>query len=252
MYVDTRKNSKPIIMAKTIFHPAEKRGHANHGWLDAHHSFSFAGWYDPSKIHFGALRVLNDDIVAGGEGFGKHPHDNMEIITIVLDGTLEHKDSMGHARQIVPGEVQVMSAGKGVTHSEYNPDPRKKVNLLQTWIFPKEKGVQPQYDQKTFLVEDRQNQLQTLVSPIDNSDAGLKIHQDAWIYRTALEPGHGVTSVLHTANHGAYIFVIDGSIKVGEQELNKRDAIGISEAESFEIKAIQKSDVIIFEVPMTF
>ena len=239
-------------MAKTIFHAAGKRGHANHGWLDAHHSFSFAGWYDPAKVHFGALRVLNDDIVAGGEGFGRHPHDNMEIITIVLDGTLEHKDSMGHAQQIVPNEVQVMSAGTGVTHSEYNPDPKKKVNLLQTWIFPKEKGVQPRYDQKAFAPEERLNQLQLLVSPIDNHDAGLKIHQDAWIYRTTLEAGNNVVHQLHNNNNGAYIFVIDGKLKIGDQVMNKRDAIGISEAENFEINALDKSDVLIFEVPMTF
>ena len=166
-------------MAKIIFHPADKRGHANHGWLDAHHSFSFASWYDPTKVHFGALRVLNDDIVDGGMGFGKHPHDNMEIITIVLDGKLEHKDSMGHAQQIIPNEVQVMSAGSGVTHSEYNPDPDKKTNLLQTWIFPNKKNVTPRYDQKMFPPEDRLNKLQTIVSPVDNTDEGMKINQDA-------------------------------------------------------------------------
>jgi quercetin 2,3-dioxygenase len=237
-------------MAKTIFHAANKRGHAKHGWLDAHHSFSFAGWYDPTKIHFGALRVLNDDIVAAGQGFGKHPHDNMEIITIVLEGTLEHKDSMGHAQQIVPNEVQVMSAGTGVTHSEYNPDPNKRTNLLQTWIFPKEKGVQPRYDQKMFPAEDRLNTLQPLVSPMENSDAGLKINQDAWIYRTTLEAGKSVTHTLHTRGHGAYIFVIDGKVKVGEQVLGKRDALGISDTDAFEIKADDRSDVLVFEVPM--
>ncbi len=237
-------------MAKTIFHPANQRGHANHGWLDAHHSFSFASWYDPTKIHFGALRVLNDDIVSGGQGFGRHPHDNMEIITIVLDGTLEHKDSMGHTQQIIPNEVQVMSAGTGVTHSEYNPDPVKIVNLLQTWIFPKEKNVQPRYDQKTFRAEDRVNKLQALVSPIYNDDAGLKIHQDAWIYRISLEAGKSVTHTLHTKGHGAYIFLIDGKINIENQILNKRDALGISETEMFEIKATEKSDVLILEVPM--
>lgn len=237
-------------MAKTIFYAADKRGHANHGWLDAHHSFSFASWYDPTKMHFGALRVLNDDIVAGGQGFGKHPHDNMEIITIVLDGTLEHKDSMGHAQQIVPNEVQVMSAGTGVTHSEYNPDPNKKVNLLQTWIFPKEENVTPRYDQKTFPTEDRINKLQALVSPIDNNDPGLKIHQDAWIYRTMLEPGKAVSHTLHSQQHGAYIFVIDGKVAVGEQSLGKRDALGISDTDKLEIKASEKSDVLILEVPM--
>jgi redox-sensitive bicupin YhaK (pirin superfamily) len=239
-------------MAKTVFHAADKRGHADHGWLNAHHSFSFASWYDPTKIHFGALRVLNDDIVKGGEGFGKHPHDNMEIITIVLDGALEHKDSMGHAQQILPGEVQVMSAGKGVTHSEYNPDPSKKVNLLQTWIFPKEKNVEPRYEQKMFEAADRLNQLQPLVSPIDNTDPGLKIHQDAWIYRTTLEAGKSITHNLHSNVHGAYIFVIDGKLNIGEQELNKKDAIGISETESIELKATENSDVLVFEVPMNY
>ena len=237
-------------MAKTIFHEADKRGHAQHGWLDAHHSFSFANWYDPTKVHFGALRVLNDDIIDGGQGFGRHPHDNMEIITIVLNGKLEHKDNMGHTEQIVPNEVQVMSAGTGVTHSEYNPDPDKKANLLQTWIFPNKENVQPRYDQKMFPAEDRINTLQTLVSPIDNTDPGLKIHQDAWIYRSTLEAGKSITHTLHSNQHGAYIFIVEGKVNVGEQALNKRDALGISETDSFEINAIEKTDVLIFEVPM--
>ena len=238
-------------MATTIFHAADKRGHAKHGWLDAHHSFSFANWYDPAKVHFGMLRVLNDDIVDGGMGFGKHPHDNMEIITIVLDGSLEHQDSMGHKEAIVPNEVQVMSAGSGVVHSEYNPDPNKKVNLLQTWIFPNKKNVTPRYDQKMFPAEDRVNILQALVSPIDNNDDGLKIHQDAWIYRTTLEEGKSLAHTFHNKNSGAYVFVIDGSISAEGQQLNKRDALGISDADSFEITAAKQSDVIIFEVPMS-
>jgi len=237
-------------MAKTIFHAADKRGHANHGWLDAHHSFSFASWYDPSKMHFGALRVLNDDIVDGGQGFGRHPHDNMEIITIVLEGKLEHKDSMGHAQQIVPGEVQVMSAGRGVTHSEYNPDPEKKVNLLQTWIFPDKKNVEPRYDQKMFDEAERVNKLQTLVSSIDNTDPGLKIHQNAWIYRATIEPGKTITHQLHSAMHGAYIFVISGKVVAGGLQLSRRDAVGISETDQIDITAEEQSDLIIFEVPM--
>ncbi len=238
-------------MAKTVFHAADKRGHAQHGWLDAHHSFSFANWYDPTKVHFGVLRVLNDDIIDAGMGFGRHPHDNMEIITIVLDGTLEHKDSMGHAQQIVPNEVQVMSAGSGVTHSEYNPDPNKKANLLQTWIFPNKKNVSPRYDQKMFPPEERMNQLQTIVSPMDNGDAGMKIHQDAWIYRTTLDAGKSIKHAFRDKNNGAYIFLIDGQIKAEGQVLGKRDALGISEAEGFEIVADAASDVLIFEVPMT-
>jgi quercetin 2,3-dioxygenase len=242
---------KAIIMATTVFHPANKRGHANHGWLDARHSFSFAGWYDPAKIHFGALRVLNDDIVEGGKGFGRHPHDNMEIITIILDGVLEHKDSMGHTQTIVPGEVQVMSAGTGVTHSEYNHLPDKEVNVLQTWIFPNKRDVEPRYGQQSFAAEDRVNKIQTLVSPIDNADPGLKIHQNAWIYRTNLDAGKAVSHKLNGQDNGAYIFVISGQVKVNGQMLGKRDAFGISDTDAFEIEAIESSDVMIFEVPMT-
>ncbi len=237
-------------MAKTIFHSADSRGHADHGWLNAKHSFSFAGYYDPSRIHFGALRVLNDDIVAPGMGFGKHPHDNMEIITIVLEGALEHKDSMGHTEAIHPGEVQVMSAGTGVFHSEYNHNRDKEVNLLQTWIFPDKKNVQPRYDQRMFDAEGRNNKLQLLVSPIYNDDEGLKIHQNAWVYRTNLEKGMSLRHNMHSNRNGVYMFVIDGKINTEGQQLNKRDAIGISETDSFEFTAEENSDVILFEIPM--
>ena len=212
-------------MSKTIFYPADQRGHADHGWLNAHHSFSFANYYDPSKVHFGALRVLNDDIVAPGMGFGKHPHDNMEIITIILDGVLEHKDSMGHTQTIVPNEVQVMSAGTGIIHSEYNHDKAKAVNLIQSWIFPAKRGVTPRYDQTTFAPESRVNQLQTLVSPIDKNDEGLKIHQDAWIYRTTLETGKKVSLQPHTAGHGFYVFILSGQVTVSGQALGSKDAL---------------------------
>lgn len=237
-------------MATTVFHAANERGHADHGWLKAHHSFSFASWYHPEKVHFGALRVLNDDIVAGGTGFGKHPHDNMEIITIVLDGVLEHKDSMGHAQTIEPGEVQVMSAGTGVFHSEQNPDRMKPVSLLQTWIFPNKRGVKPRYDQTHFDPADRVNKLQMLVSPIDSTDPGLKIHQDAWIYRTNLQAGQSLEHNLHTAGHGAYVFVIDGAIGTEGKQLGKRDAVGIYDTSGFTLSATANSDVMIFEVPM--
>ena len=237
-------------MAQTIYYPAAERGHANHGWLNAHHSFSFAGYHNPEKVHFGVLRVLNDDIVMGGEGFGKHPHDNMEIITITLDGVLEHKDSMGHTQTIVPGEVQVMSAGTGVTHSEYNHNPDKTVNILQSWIFPDKRNVAPRYDQKMFDAAGRLNKLQTLVSPIDKDDDGLKIHQDAWIYRTNLEDGNSVALKPHSPQHGLYIFVIDGEITVQGHTLNKKDALGISDAETATITATTGSDILIYEVPM--
>lgn len=237
-------------MANIVFHQASERGHANHGWLDAHHSFSFAGWYDPNKIHFGALRVLNDDTVAPGKGFGAHPHDNMEIITIVLEGVLAHKDNMGHEETIQPGEVQVMSAGTGVYHSEYNHSPDKKVKLFQTWLFPNKRDVQPRYDQRSFAAADRINTLQTLVSPIEKDDAGLKIHQDAWIYRTTLEAGNTLLHKVHSAMHGAYIFVIDGKLDAHGKTLGKRDALGVSETDSISITAVETSDVLIFEVPM--
>lgn len=237
-------------MAKTVFHKADTRGHADHGWLNAHHSFSFAGYHDPEKVHFGVLRVLNDDIVAQGMGFGKHPHDNMEIITIILDGALEHKDSMGHTQAIQTNEVQVMSAGTGVHHSEYNHNVDKKVNLLQIWIFPEKRNVEPRYDQRFFLPEDRQNNLQILVSPISNNDEGLKIHQNAWIYRTNLEAGKEISHKVHTAAHGLYLFVIEGSVRVEGQELNKRDALGISETEGVTITASADADFILLEVPM--
>lgn len=238
-------------MAKTIVHKANTRGHADHGWLNAHHSFSFAGYHDPERVHFGMLRVLNDDIVSQGMGFGKHPHDNMEIITIILEGALEHKDSMGHTQAIHPNEVQVMSAGTGVFHSEYNHNRDKKVNLLQLWIFPDKRNVEPRYDQKVFAAEERVNKLQTLVSSIDGNDEGLKIHQDARIYRTTLEAGKSLSHVIKGDHHGVYAFVIDGSVNINGQDLDKRDAAGMSGVEHLDIKALANTDLLLIEVPMT-
>lgn len=237
-------------MAKTIFHPSHQRGHADHGWLNAHHSFSFAGYHDPTKVHFGVLRVLNDDIVAPGMGFGKHPHDNMEIITIVLRGALEHADSMGHTEAIHENEVQVMSAGTGVFHSEYNHNKDRDVNLLQIWLFPQHKNVQPRYDQRLFPAEERVNKWQTLVSPIDNEEPGLKIHQQARIYRSNLQKGQSLAHKLTDAGKGVYIFLIEGSVTVDGKQLNKRDAIGISDAAQVNISAEADSDILMLEVPM--
>ncbi len=237
-------------MQNIVFHPANTRGHADHGWLNAHHSFSFASYYDPQRIHFGALRVLNDDIVSGGMGFGKHPHDNMEIITIVLDGALEHKDSMGHTQAIQDNEVQVMSAGTGVFHSEYNHNRDKEVNLLQIWMFPNKKNVEPRYGQQVFDAADRINKLQPLVSPISNEDAGLKIHQDAWIYRTQLQAGNTIKHKLHNSNNGVYVFAITGEATVNGQALSKRDAAGITGVDTIEINATADSDILLLEVPM--
>lgn len=237
-------------MSNIIFHAANERGHADHGWLNAHHSFSFAGYHDPSKIHFGALRVLNDDIVAPGMGFGKHPHDNMEIITIVLSGALEHKDSMGHTQAIKPNEVQVMSAGTGVFHSEYNHSRTEEVNLLQIWMFPQKRNVEPRYDQRLFNPAERVNKWQTLVSPMDKADDGLKINQQGWISRADLKNGAALDYSLHTKDHGVYLFVINGSITVDGKTLNTRDAIGISAIEAVNITATADSDILLLEVPM--
>lgn len=234
----------------TIFHAADTRGHADHGWLNAKHSFSFAGYHNPERIHFGALRVLNDDIVAPGMGFGKHPHDNMEIITIVLDGALEHKDSMGHTQAIHPDEVQVMSAGTGVFHSEYNHHKDKGVNLLQTWIFPNKKNVKPRYDQRVFPAAERLNTWQPLVSPEGKEDGGIKIHQDAWIHRATIEEGKTLSYQTHNPGTGLYIFMIDGDINAENLTLKKRDAVGITGATEVMLAAKAQSDVLIFEVPM--
>lgn len=234
---------------KTIFHAASSRGHADQGWLNAHHSFSFANWYDPSKVHFGMLRVLNDDIVAGGEGFGMHPHNDMEIITIILDGALEHKDSMGNGSVIRPGDVQVMSAGTGVLHSEFNPLNDKATNLFQLWIFPKEKGIQPRYDQKSFNVAHRKNKVQTVASGFKKGEE-LYIHQDAAISLVNLDKEATLNYALHDKNNGAYIMVINGSLEVEGTQLNKRDAIGVWETENISLKAGESTEIIIIEVPM--
>lgn len=233
---------------KTIFHKSTERGHANHGWLDSHHSFSFAHFYDPEKIHFGALRVLNDDIVQGGMGFGSHPHDNMEIISIPLSGDLEHKDSMGNAGVIRQNDVQIMSAGTGIQHSEYNKNKDKLVNFLQIWVFPKMRNIKPRYDQKTFLPEERLNRLQQIVSP---DGEGVHINQDAWFYLTDLENGKDVKYDLHDKSHGVYVFVIDGNVNVNGQALDKKDGLGISETDSLSIKANSNSKLLLMEVPMS-
>ncbi len=237
-------------MKQITFHPANERGFADHGWLKAAHSFSFAGFYDPKKIHFGALRVLNDDIIAGGMGFGTHPHDNMEIITIMLEGELAHKDSMGHVQSLLPNEVQVMSAGTGIYHSEYNNLPDKRINLLQTWIFPAKRNVTPRYDQKIFEPTERINNLQMLVSPIDTEDDGLKIHQNAWLYRATFDAGLQTTVKLHTSTNGFYIFNLEGDLEIEGHQLGRRDAIGVIGNEELTITSKTKSDFVVFEIPM--
>ncbi len=236
---------------KTVLHKADTRGHANHGWLDTYHSFSFASWYNPERIHFGALRVLNDDIVAAGKGFGLHPHDNMEIVTIMLDGTLEHRDSMGHTKQLHLNEVQAMSAGTGIHHAEYNASKTDSLNLLQIWIFPDTQNVEPRYDQRKFDPNGRQGKWQFLVAPKEaEEETSLWLHQSAWFARAELKSGENLEYKLHDENHGAYLFVIDGSIKIGDKELNRRDGLGISDLEMVNIEASEDADVLLIEVPM--
>ncbi len=234
---------------KTILHKADSRGHADHGWLNAHHSFSFAGYYDPERTHFGALRVLNDDIVAGGMGFGAHPHDNMEIITIPLSGQLEHKDSMGNTGVISNGEVQVMSAGTGIQHSEKNKNPDRPVNLLQIWVFPDTKNVKPRYDQKVFDLDKAKNNLLTIVSPMGEKD-GLNIHQHSWFHLGKLDKDFSTVYQLKDKQNGVYAFVIDGSVTINGEKLEKKDGLGITGTDKLDIKADSEAELLLMEVPM--
>lgn len=232
---------------KTVFHAANTRGHANHGWLDAHHSFSFASWYNPERIHFGMLRVLNDDIVSGGMGFGKHPHDNMEIITIPLSGALKHQDSMGFSEIIEAGEVQVMSAGTGIYHSEFNPNQNQAVNLFQIWIFPNRKQVEPRYAQRKYELQN--GAFSTLVGP-ENSGVATWIHQDAWLSMGEFAADSQTSYTIQSTGNGVYLMVIEGEIQIGDQKLEKRDAIGISQTEKVEISCKQNTKMLVIEVPM--
>jgi redox-sensitive bicupin YhaK (pirin superfamily) len=236
---------------KTVFHSEASRGHANHGWLNAKHSFSFASWQNPERVHFGALRVLNDDIVAPSMGFGKHPHDNMEIITIPLKGALKHQDSMGNSSVIEAGEVQVMSAGTGVQHSEVNAKHDEAINLFQIWIFPNKHNVTPRYDQIRYDEESKRNNFLQVVSP-NPDDAGTWIHQDAWIHLSQLEEGKSLNYELKQKGNGVYILNIEGTFEIANQLLEKRDAIGVWETTSIDIKANKSGRLLLIEVPMEF
>ena len=239
---------------KTIVHKSDTRGYADHGWLQANHSFSFGSWHNVQRMHFGALRVLNDDIIAPKMGFGTHPHKNMEIITIPLSGELKHRDSMGNAwESVFPGEVQIMSAGSGVEHSEINGSVDSQLSLFQIWIIPNKENVEPRYNQKTFEVSGRHNKLQHLVSSVDNEiEDTLKIHQDAIISRLDLDENSSYQYQLKDDTHGVYVMVINGSIKISENELESRDAIGISEVNWFNIHAKVDSCLLFIEIPMKF
>jgi quercetin 2,3-dioxygenase len=234
---------------KTIFHPASERGHVNFGWLDSYHSFSFGHWQDPEKIHFGALRVLNDDRVNGGAGFPAHPHDNMEIVSIPLEGALAHKDSTGTDGVIKTGDVQIMSAGTGIRHSEMNASKTDPARFLQIWVFPKLEDSKPRYDQKAFDGKERKNKWQIVVSP-NEKDGGVWINQEARFALADLEAGKQLTYTPAFQGNGVYVFLIDGEIEISGQKLGKRDAIGISGTDNFTIKANQDSKILAIEVPM--
>jgi len=240
---------------KTNLYKASERGFANYDWLQANYSFSFANYYNPGKENFGALRVLNDDVIQGGTGFGEHPHQNMEIITIPLQGSLKHKDSMSNTWiPLHTGEVQVMSAGSGVYHSEKNNSSTDFLNLFQLWIIPDKMNIEPAYDQKNFEKEDRKNNLQRLVSShLDTEDkTSLKINQDARISRIDLDAGKQVNYKVKSRYHGVYVMLISGQVSIGDHELNQRDALGIWDTDGFELKAEEASEVLFIEVPMNF
>jgi redox-sensitive bicupin YhaK (pirin superfamily) len=234
---------------KSIFYPAAERGHADFGWLNSRLSFSFGQWYNPEKVHFGALRVLNDDIVTGGAGFGTHPHDNMEIVSIPLSGALAHKDSTGTNGIIKTGDVQIMNAGSGIEHSEFNASKTEPVNFLQVWVFPKKKNIQPRHDQKTFDANNRTGKWQVVVSP-DEKDGGVWINQDAQFSLAQVAAGAALTYTNKFNGNGVYLFVIEGSITIGDKTIGKRDAIGIYETDTVTINANEDAKLLAIEVPM--
>ncbi|AXT56093.1 pirin family protein [Aquimarina sp. AD1] len=235
---------------KTIMHKSDTRGIANFGWLNSHHSFSFGNYYNPERMNFGTLRVLNDDTVSGGMGFGKHPHDNMEIISIPLEGDLEHKDSMGNTTVIKEGDIQVMSAGTGVFHSEYNKNPDKKVKFLQIWVTPNQKNVTPRYDQITIDQEKIKNNLHQILSP-NKEDDGVWIYQNTWFHIGNLEKDSTHTYTLKNKDNGVYVFILEGNISIEGTILDKRDGLGIWDIEQLQIRPNESSKILIMEVPIT-
>jgi redox-sensitive bicupin YhaK (pirin superfamily) len=234
---------------KTILFKAKDRGSADYGWLKPNYYFSFSQYHDPEKVHFGLLRVLNDDFIAGGGSFPTHPHDNMEIVTIPFTGALKHKDSSGGEGVINAGDVQIMSAGSGIQHSESNDSATESVTLFQVWVFPKERNITPRYDQRTFDITDRNNQWQIIVSP-NKEDNGLWINQDARFALTNLEAGKSITYNNAFKGNGIFLVAINGSIKIGDVELNKRDAVGISDTDSFTVTASENAELLAIEIPM--
>lgn len=234
---------------QTVLHKANTRGGANHGWLIANHSFSFGNYYNPDRMHFGTLRVLNDDFIAPGKGFGTHPHDNMEIITIPLEGDLEHKDSMGNTAVIKKGDIQILSAGTGISHSEFNKNNDKPIKLLQIWVYPNVKNIEPSYDQISLNLADRHNKLQQIVSP-NKEDDGVYINQNAWFYLANFDANFASNYIIKSLNNGVYIFNISGDLTVNNVELNTRDGFGIWDVDSIILSAKTNTEFLIMEVPM--
>jgi redox-sensitive bicupin YhaK (pirin superfamily) len=233
-----------------IIHRADTRGYANHGWLNSHHTFSFANYYDPNRIHFGALRVLNDDSIKGGMGFGAHPHDNMEIVSIVLDGAMEHRDNTGRQEVIRKNDVQIMSAGTGITHSEFNASKTADANFLQIWVIPKERNVTPRYDQRTFDPAVRENALQVVISPDRQAADTLWLHQDTWFSLGKFDAGKKLDIIPKAPGIGSYLFLLSGELKVAGEVLQMRDAIGLSDYDKVNIEVIKPAEFLLMDVPM--
>ena len=245
-------NHLPNNESKTmnsVLHKANTRGHANHGWLQANHSFSFANYYNPERMHFGVLRVLNDDTIAPAMGFPTHPHDNMEIITIPLEGDLEHKDNMGNGTIIKNGDIQVMSAGTGITHSEFNANKGDYCKLLQIWLFPNKRNLTPRYDQIAIGSLAKENSLYQVLSP-NKDDDGVWIHQNAWFNIGEYDKPTTETYSLHKKENGVYLFVIEGKLKIDNQSLDKRDGYGAWDTDEIEFTAEKSSKVLLMELPM--
>lgn len=247
------ENTDKIIentITNSVLHKANTRGHANHGWLESYHTFSFANYHNPERMNFGVLRVLNDDRVSQGMGFGKHPHDNMEIISIPLEGDLEHQDSMGNTTVIKEGDIQAMSAGNGIFHSEYNKNKDQLVKFLQIWIYPNKKNVTPRYDQITLDLNDRHNKLQQILSP-NPEDEGVWIHQDAWFHIGKFDHDFATSYELKKPGNGIYAFVLKGDFTIGNIALNERDGLGIWDTNGIEIVAnSSNAEILLMEVPM--
>lgn len=241
--------NKNIYTMNTVIHRADTRGTANHGWLESHHTFSFANYHNPERIHFGVLRVLNDDCVQAGMGFGTHPHDNMEIISIPLEGDLEHKDSMGNVTVIKEGDVQIMSAGTGITHSEYNKNKDKEVKFLQIWVFPKRKNIKPRYDQISTNEIRKVDKFYQILSPNEN-DQGVSTNQDAWFSLGKFSKGASDNYKINKTGNGVYFFVLNGKVEINGETLSKRDGMGLWDIGSVTVDASENADILVMEVPM--